>query len=94
MEEKIVPDIQTYVDMKLHHFKQQMVTDHLKKQEHLVQCLMFKSVYVIDKIYGINVHVPGHMCHDECLTFYFLNVFDWNGETVFFKINSPLKYDD
>lgn len=80
VEERIVRAIQTYVDKSIRHFKQEIVRDHLKKQEYLGQCLLFRTVHVAEEIQGISLlyNGTGSFLID-------LNLFDWNGEKVFFK---------
>ena len=84
VEERIVRAIQTYVDKSIQHFKQEIVRDHLKKQEHLAQCLLFRTVHVAEVIQGISVE--GHdMITTGQLSFFDVHVFDWNGDQVLFK---------
>ena len=84
VEERIVQAIQTYVDKSIRHFKQEIVRDRLKKQEHLAQCLLFRTVHVAEEIHGISVE--GHdMITTGQLSFFDVHVFDWNGDQVLFK---------
>ena len=82
VEERIVRAIQTYVDNSIQHFKQEIVRDHLKKQEHLAQCLLFRTVHVAEEIQGISLSCGSVNIY---LHLNDLNVFGWNGQKVAFK---------
>ena len=78
VEERIVRAIQTYVDKSIQHFKQEIVRDHLKKQEYLAQCLLFRTVYIVEEIQGIRVISTG----PASIVFDDVHVYDWNGENI------------
>ena len=82
VEERIVRAIQTYVDKSIQHFKQEIVRDHLKKQEHLAQCLLFRTVHVVEEIHGMSLSCGSVNIY---LHLNDLNVFGWNGQKVAFK---------
>ena len=78
-KKKIVQAIQTYVDTKIEKCKQEIARNNLKKQEHIAQCLIYRSVYVVEEIQSINVEKIGNMEFTD------FHVYDWNGEKVIFE---------
>ena len=87
LEEKNVEAIVNYVEKKIKDLKQEI----LKKQEYQTRCIIFKSVHVILKIYGLSVegYIPntGHK-----MFFNDINIFDCYGEKIKFKtVNSSVQ---
>ena len=83
---EIMDSVEIYIATELQHFKQLMVKNQLAKQEHIMQCILFRSVYVIDDIKGMYIEAYPN------ITFNDINVVDWNGEKVLLKI--PSKYSN
>ena len=74
VEEKIVQAIQPYVDTKIEKCKQEIARNTLKKQEHIAQCLIYRSVHVVEEIQGLNFNV---VCN-QSMSFDGVHVYDWN----------------
>ena len=72
--------VEIYIAAELQHFKQLMVKNQLAKQEHIMQCILFRSVYVIEDIKGMYIEA------EQSMTFNDINVIDWNGEKVLVKV--------
>ena len=79
---EIMDSVEIYIATELQHFKQLMVKNQLAKQEHIMQCILFRSVYVIDDIKGMYIEAYPN------ITFNDINVVDWNGEKVLLKIEN------
>ena len=76
---EIMDSVEIYIATELQHFKQLMVKNQLAKQEHIMQCILFRSVYVIEDIKGMYIEA-------EHMTFKDIYVFDWNGEKMLIKL--------
>ena len=77
---EIMDSVEIYIATELQHFKQLMVKNQLAKQEHIMQCILFRSVYVIEDIKGMYIEA------EQSMTFNDINVIDWNGEKVLVKV--------
>ena len=84
--EKIMEAIQTYVEPKLQQFKQEML--QLKKQEQMINCILFTSVNINEEIQQIHVKPYVQITYND------IQVFDWNGERKVLKIeDNPMEME-
>ena len=79
---EIMESVEIYIATELQHFKQLMVKNQLAKQEHIMQCILFRSVYVIEDIKGMYIEAY------FTITFNDINMVNWNGEKVALKIEN------
>ena len=87
-EEKIAEAIETYVEQKLHRFKLELVEDQIKKEDHMVNCILYRSVNITEQIKSVNVRTYVQITYND------IHVFDWNGEKISIEIeNIPLAFN-
>lgn len=79
-EEKLAEAIETYVEQKLQRFKLEMVDDQLKKEEHMINCILYRSVNITEQIKSVNVRTYVQITYND------IHVFDWNDEKMLIKI--------
>ena len=57
-----------------------MVDDQLKKEEHMINCILYRSVNITEQIKSVNVRTCVQITYND------IHVFDWNDENMLIKI--------